>query len=346
MAAAKQVKVGIAGIGFMGVTHYGAFQKISGATVAAIADNDPQKRAGDWTGIRGNFGSGGGKVDLSKIRVYESYQEMAEDPDIDLIDLCLPTPLHKKAAIHCLKAGKHVLVEKPIALCLEDASAMIKASKKADRHLFVGHVLRYFPEYRFLKSVHEDGRYGKLLAAHFRRIIAKPSWSGGQNWFSDPKKTGGATLDLHIHDADFILHLLGEPRSVESHGVPAGHGMFDYLTNQYDFGKNGPIISCEGGWIATAALPFEQSYDAYFEQATIFFNSSTQPVTIYHPDGKKVKAKLPKEDGFYAELKAIIDPLKKGEKAKELLGTSARRSLALCLAEQESAKSGKPVKIR
>ncbi|MCA9425680.1 MAG: Gfo/Idh/MocA family oxidoreductase [Candidatus Omnitrophica bacterium] len=345
MAATKQVRVGIAGIGFMGVTHYGAFGKIPGAKVVAIADNDPKKQAGDWTGIRGNFGSGGGKVDLTNTKVFESYQEMAKDPDIDLIDLCLPTPLHKKAAVHCLKAGKHVLVEKPIALNLEDASSMIKASKKSGSHLFVGHVLRFFPEYRFLKKVYDEGKYGKLLAAHFRRMIAKPNWSGGENWFSDPKKTGGATLDLHIHDADFILHLLGEPKSVESRGVPAGHGMFDYLTNQYHYGKKGPIVSCEGGWIATAALPFEQSYEVYFEEASIFFNSSTQPVTIYKPDGKKEKARLPKEDGFYAELKAIIDPLKKGEEPQDLLGTSARRSLALCLAEQKSAKTGKPVKL-
>ena len=346
MAARKQVRVGIAGIGFMGVTHYGAFQTIPGATVAAIADNDPKKRAGDWTGIRGNFGSGGGQVDLSSLQVYESYQEMAQDPNIDLIDLCLPTPLHKKAAIHCLRAGKHVLVEKPIALNEKDAAAMIKASKKAKRSLFVGHVLRYFPEYRYLKRVYDDGRFGKLMAAHFRRIIAKPTWSGGENWFSDPKKTGGATLDLHIHDADFILHLLGQPKAVESRGVPAGHGMFDYLTNQYDYGKKGPVVSCEGGWIATEALPFEQSYEAYFEKATLFFNSNTQPVTIFKPDGKKMKARLSKEDGFCAELKAIIDPLRKGEKPRELLGTSARKSLSLCLAEQQSAKTGKPVKIR
>ncbi len=346
MAARKEVKVGIAGIGFMGVTHYGAYNQIPGARVAAIAESDPQRRAGDWTGIRGNFGGGGGKVDLSNINTYENYQEMAQDPDIDLIDLCLPTPLHKKAAIHCLKAGKHVLVEKPIALNIKDATAMIQASKKAKRNLYVGHVLRYFPEYRYLKTVYDDGRFGKLMAAHFRRIIAKPDWSGGSNWFSDPKKTGGATLDLHIHDADFILHLLGQPKSVESHGVPAGHGMFDYLTNQYNYGKKGPIISCEGGWIATAALPFEQSYEAYFEKATIFFNSSNQPVTIYKPDGKKAKARLSKEDGFFAELKAIVTPLRRGEKPKELLGTSARKALALCLAEQKSAKTGKSVKIR
>lgn len=345
MAGGKNVRVGIAGIGFMGVTHYGAFNKIPGATVAAIADNDPKKRAGDWTGIRGNFGSGGGKVDLKNIKVFDGYEAMAADPDIDLIDLCLPTPLHKSAAVHCLSAGKHVLVEKPIALTLKDADAMIQASDKAKRSLFVGHVLRYFPEYRFLKSVYDEGKYGKLLAAHFRRMIAKPSWSGGQNWFSDPKKTGGATLDLHIHDADFILHLLGRPKSVASQGVPAGHGMFDYLTNVYDYGKKGPTVSCQGGWIATAALPFEQSYEAYFEGATIFFNSSTQPVTLLLPNGKKQAAKLPKEDGFYAELKAIIDPLKNGEKPRNLLGSSAKRALELCLAEQESAKSGKPVKL-
>ena len=145
MVTKKTLQVGIAGIGFMGVTHYGAINSLKGIRVAAIAESDPVKRTGDWSGVRGNFGSGGGKVDLSKIRVYEDYRGMARDPELDLLDLCLPTPLHAKAAIYCLEHGKHVLCEKPIALTLKDADAMLAAAKSAGRHLFVGQVLRYFP---------------------------------------------------------------------------------------------------------------------------------------------------------------------------------------------------------
>lgn len=345
MARSRQVRVGLAGLGFMGVTHYQAYKKVPGVKVVAVADEDPARRAGDWTKVGGNFGSGGGMEDLSGVRAYETLEAMCEDPEIDLIDACLPTPFHKDAAIKGLKAGKHVLTEKPITLHLKDADKMLRAAKKAKRHLFTGQVLRYFPEYRFLKAAHEDGRYGKLLAARFRRIITKPNWAP-DSWYRDPKKTGGAALDLHIHDADFIIHLLGSPKAVTSTGVPEGKGSYGYLANQYDFGKNGPVITSEGGWIAAAALPFEQSFEAYFEQGTVLYNSSNCPLIVMQADGKKVKPKLAKEDGFVAELKAVTAPLKKGEKPKELLAESARNSLALCMAEQESAKTGKRVKLR
>ncbi len=345
MVTKKNLQVGIAGIGFMGVTHYNAIKTIKGLQVAAIAESDPVKRTGDWSGVRGNFGSGGGKVDVSKMRVYEDYRAMAQDPGLDLLDLCLPTPLHAKAAIYCLEHGKHVLCEKPIALNLKDADTMLAAAKANGRHLFIGQVLRYFPQYRYIKQVYESGQFGKLQAARFRRIISRPDWqAAGGNWFADPKKSGGAIIDLHIHDADFVTYLLGKPRTVSSLGVPSTGGAFDYVVNQYDYGKNGPVITTEGGWIATAGLTFEQSYEVYFEKGTVVFNSSNCPVTLYQPNGKKVDVKLPKEDGFVAEWKAILKPLLAGVEPTELLGSSARESLALCLKEQESARTGKAVK--
>lgn len=345
MSTQSNLQVGIAGIGFMGVTHFGAIKTIKGIRVAAIAEADPIRRTGDWSGVRGNFGSGGGQVDLSKIRVYKDFRDMARDPELDLVDLCLPTPLHAKAAIYCLEQGKHVLCEKPIALNLKDADAMLAAARAAGRHLFVGQVLRYFPQYRYLKQACESGKFGKLIAARFRRIISRPDWqAAGGNWFADPKKSGGAIIDLHIHDADFVIHLLGKPKAVTSLGVPAKNAS-DYVVNQYDFGKEGPVVTSEGGWIATAGLLFEQSYEAYFEKGTVVFNSNHCPVTLYQPNGKKVEVKLPTEDGFVAEWKAIAKPLLAGENPTELLGQSARESLALCLAEQESSRTGKKVKV-
>lgn len=346
MAEKNEIRVGIAGIGFMGVTHFNAFKKVKGARVVAIAETDDKKRTGDWSDVRGNFGSGGGIVDLSKYKVFARFESMVADPDIDLIDICLPTPFHTKMTVYALQAGKNVLVEKPISTNLRDADLMIGAARKARRHLFVGQVLRYFPEYRYLKSLASSGKYGKLLAAHFRRIIAMPDWgTAGKSWFADTKKSGGAGVDLHIHDVDYVMHLLGKPKSVSATGVPGTNGTWDYLAAQYSFGKGGPAISSEGGWIAAKGLPFEQSYEAYFEKASVLFNSSHGPLTLVDSKGNKTQPKLPTQDGFVAELSAIINPLLSGEEPKELLGVGGRNALALCLAEQASAKSGKPVKV-
>ena len=345
MARSKKVRVGIVGLGFMGVTHYNAYQKVPGVQVVALAEEDPVRRSGDWRNVGGNFGGGAGKVNLEGIRAYETYEELADDEGIDLIDVCLPTPFHRKTVTCGLKAGKHVITEKPLALSLEEADKMLKAAKKAGKHLFVAQVLRYFPEYRYLKKVYEEETFGKLIAAHFTRIIAKPDWAP-DSWYNDPKKTGGAALDLHIHDADFVIHLLGRPKAVQSRGVADKMGTFDYLTNQYSFGRKGPVVTSEGGTIATAALPFEQSFAAFFEEGTIFYSSSNCPLTVYKADKKKMRPALSKEDGFVAELKAATRPLRTGEEPTELLASSARASMALCFAEQESARTGKRIKLR
>ena len=85
------VNIGIVGIGFMGMTHYKAIAQVQGGQVAAIVSRDPKKRAGDWRDIQGNFGDGGGEQDLSGIRCYETLDELLADPEIDLVDICLPT---------------------------------------------------------------------------------------------------------------------------------------------------------------------------------------------------------------------------------------------------------------
>ncbi len=143
------LRVGIAGIGFMGMIHYLAYQKVRNAKVAAICTRDAKKLAGDWRGIQGNFGPPGAQMELKGVRKYQRFEDLLADPDIDMVDLCLPPGEHAKAAIAALKAGKHVLCEKPITLNVVDAKKMLAAAKAADRQLLVAHVLPYFAEYTF-----------------------------------------------------------------------------------------------------------------------------------------------------------------------------------------------------
>src|SRR5689334_9691660 len=118
------VNVGIIGIGFMGVTHFKALQQVKGAKVSAICTRNPRKLSGDWSDIKGNFGDIGGVQDLSKVARYQEIEELLADETVDLVSVCLPTHLHREVTIAALEAGKHVLVEKPIALTLRDADAM------------------------------------------------------------------------------------------------------------------------------------------------------------------------------------------------------------------------------
>src|SRR5947208_1574707 len=134
------IRIGIAGVGFMGMIHYLGAQKLHGARVTALCSRDRQKLAGDWTGIRGNFGPPGTHMDLSHLKRYENLDDLLRDPDVDLVDVCTPTHLHARMAVAALNAGKHVLVEKAIALTTADADAMVAAARRANRLLMVAHV--------------------------------------------------------------------------------------------------------------------------------------------------------------------------------------------------------------
>ena len=339
------VRIGIVGIGFMGVTHYRAVKEVEGAEVVAICTRSPKKLHGDWTDVRGNFGEAGGVEDVSHLRRYDKISDILNDPEIDLIDICLPTSLHYETTISAFEASKHVLLEKPIALNLKHADAMVEAAKKADRFFMVGQVLRFFPEFAFLKEAIEGRKYGALLGAHFKRIISKPTWSE-ENWFADPARSGGAVIDLHIHDADFIQYILGMPDRVFSSGVVSPDGYVDHLATQYLYGERNLCITAEGGWMAMPGLLFEHGFDVYFETATLQYNSLWEvPLTVFPADGEKTHPELPAQDGFVAEIQYGVDCIRENREPEVISGASARNSLLLCLKESQSAKSRRTVRI-
>ena len=205
------IKVGIIGIGFMGVTHFKALQQVKEARVGAISTRDAKRLSGDWRSIQGNFGDAGGVQDLSSVMAYPDWTDLLADDKIDLVNICLPTHLHREVTLAALAAGKHVLVEKPLALSLKDCDAMIAAARQANRLLMVGQVLRFFPAFAEAHAIISGGQYGALQAAHLKRIITAPAWAKDDH-FTDAAKSGGPAIDLHIHDTDFVHYLAGVPQ--------------------------------------------------------------------------------------------------------------------------------------
>jgi predicted dehydrogenase len=346
------VRIGIVGIGFMGMIHYLAARRVEGAQVVALCSRDKKKLAGDWTSIQGNFGPRGTQMDLSGISLYEDFAAMLADPQIDLVDLCVPNDLHGRMATQALKAGKPVLVEKPIALTIEEADAMVAAAHEAGKPLMVAQVLPFLPEFAFALEAVESGRYGALRAAHFTRVISKPDWSSE---IADASRSGGPAIDLHIHDTHFISLLCGVPRAVHSRGV-VENGAVVHLTTQYLYDRPDLAISCVSGALSQSGRPFTHGFELYLDRATIAFEFANlagqghvaMPLTVILPDGSIERPELgagDPVDGFVRELTVAAEAVAAGCTAPRLAGDLARQALSLCLAEIDSVRTGQIIEL-
>ncbi len=339
------VRIGIIGIGFMGRIHFLAAQRLSEAKVTAICTRDAAKRAGDWSKTRGNFGPEPGQVDLAGVKTYAKLEELLADKDIDLIDVCTVTDQHATIAIQALKAGKHVLVEKAIALSPQDADTMVSAAKQVGKLLMVAHVLPFFPEFKFAAETIRSGKYGKVLAAHFKRVIAKPDWSADM---ADAAKTGGPAVDLHIHDTHFIGLVCGVPKQVFSVGTVEGDAV-TYLTTSYLYGPGGPAVTCSSGALSMKGRPFVHGYEIFLERSTLIYDSGGTPLTLFTADGQSSQPALAGGGdalaAFADELQAAGSGVTSGKEPDLLSGKLARDALVLCHRECESVKLGKAVAV-
>src|SRR5579862_9536240 len=126
------MRIGVLGLGFMGSTHLKAIQSLPGVELAAVYSADQTKLAGDLTAIQGNLGGPGEKFDFSAVRQYREIEALLADPSVDAVDICLPTDMHASVAIEAVRAGKHVLVEKPMALDGASAGEMIAEARRHD----------------------------------------------------------------------------------------------------------------------------------------------------------------------------------------------------------------------
>ena len=144
----KTVKIGLIGFGFMGTTHWGVYKGLKGAKVTALADVDPAKRKGDISKVVGNIGGGDNSkpIDLSGVTVYEDAMKLICEADVDIVDICVPTPYHADLAVAALRAGKHVFCEKPLCRTAEEVAKIVAAAKKAKGFFNVGLCVRAWPE--------------------------------------------------------------------------------------------------------------------------------------------------------------------------------------------------------
>jgi len=339
------INVGIAGLGFMGKMHIGVYSGNSKAKIVALSDVNAKKLKGDWSGVEGNIGgSGAGKVDLTGVKVYEDTESLIKDENVRLVDITLPTYMHAKYVCMALSEGKDVLCEKPIALTLKDADRILEAAARSKGKLMIAHCIRFWPEYEILKKYIQSNKYGRVYSASFGRFSPTPLW-GWKNWQQAGRYSGGAGIDLHIHDADLINWCFGMPRGVCSAGITKTSGAVDHIATIYQYNNKIQVLA-EGGWAYHSSFPFEMSYRVIFEKATVEYNCARQPALKVHSrSGRTITPKVPAGDGYGREIDYFLDCLRKGMKPKTVTPKDARNSLKIVLAEVESVRKGKPVRV-
>jgi predicted dehydrogenase len=276
----------------MGGMHVKALQDTAGAKLAAVCSDVPQQLTGDLSATQGNLGGPPLRFDFSGVKKYSRVPDVLADPEIDAVDICLPTWLHEEMAVDALRAGKHVLVEKPMALNAAAGRRMAAAARESGRTLMCAQVLRFMAPYLALRDAMTG--LGKVQAASFARRCAEPAWGG---WLKDPAKSGGAIFDLLIHDVDACLWLFGCPQAV------ASTGFANWLAGQLYY--DGFTVGIEGGWQSSPAYPFCMEYRVTGERGTVEFSSAGRPPALFAET--EVPLELTDVDGYAAEIAYFVE---------------------------------------
>ena len=253
------IKAAILGAGFISDFHIQAYQREPGVKLCAVCDRDRERADA--------------AAERYACRAYADVQDLLDAERPDVVSVCLPTWLHPEATVAALRAGAHVLCEKPMALTLDDCQAMAGAARSSGRMLMVGQVLRWWPEYAAIRA--QVLRLGPPRYIRARRL--QHASRGG--WFMDPRRGGGALFDLLVHDLDFVCSLSpAKPKVLATHGRKGAEGSWRRISASLAL-ANGGFADLEACNCMPAGYPFTASFHAAWDQAALDYTFRA-PVNI------------------------------------------------------------------
>ena len=338
------------GLGFMGATHVTAYQAAATAgvpcTLTAVCDQDPARRAGRLSTVPGNVPTGTDEraFDPAVTQAYESADALFADPNVDLVSICTPTPSHVPLATAALRAGKHVVVEKPVGLEPGPIAELARVAKEARRLCMPAMCMRFWPQWAWLKEQVDAQAFGPLLGLSLTRMSAVPHWAPA--FFLDGSKSGGALIDLHLHDADYLYHLFGMPTEVTSAGFPGPSKRVDRIMTVYRYASaTAPrLVTAESSWEATG-FAFRMRFVATFRDATVDFDISRPEPMVVCRDGNATPVTVAALTGYDLELRAALRAVASGDHAGLPTLEDAAAVTRVLLAEERSALEGRPVAL-
>jgi UDP-N-acetylglucosamine 3-dehydrogenase len=325
------MKIVIVGCGTMGETHAHNLQLMPNVQLAGVFDVnvDVARR------VAVRFGTTG----------YTSFDQMMEETDPDLVCVVVNTTLHKEYVLKAAEYGKHIFCEKPMALNLPDAEEMISFCETKGVKLFIGHVLRFFPNYTDIKTRIDAGEIGNVGVVHTKRVGSHPGKA--KAWYNNLQISGGVIMDLMIHDIDYLRWTLGEVKSVYT--LNYRNDEIDYALVTLRF-ENKAIANLEACWGYPDSFNFAIEFAG--DQGVIRFDSNdTQSLIIRKRDVENITTNvvaIPQSpslhDPYYFEMGHFIHCI---QEDKEPLITSrdAYKSLEIAHAAIQSALTGLPVHL-
>lgn len=339
-------KVVIVGFGFMGSMHAQVYHRLPNARLVGVIDYPVDK-------VESRLAELGFDVP-----VFESWEAAVSKIEFDVVDVCTPTELHLEYAKRAAETGKALFCEKPLAIDEKTAQEIVSIASEAGIIAQVGHCIRYWPEYVALRNYIKSGKGGRLLSLTLQRRtggVLKPG-----SWLNEEERSGGAAMDLHIHDTDYVLSLFGTPTAVDSRCTFDAAGP-SHIWTRYIYPDN-IVVEAEGGWNYPDKWGFQMAFQAVFENAAIEYDSSKQPTfTIVEGNGERQAMEIEKPQtgesklelgnisdlgGYYNELASFIDCVETGKAVTQATLEQGAESVAVVRAEVKSARLGKPVDIR
>ena len=340
VSSGGEICVGVIGLGFMGRTHVAAYQEAQAAglpcRLVAVADPNADRRDGRGEGA-GNIATGAQAeriFDPAEVTGYADWQDLLADDRVGLISICTPTPTHVDLGLAAIATGKHVLIEKPLALTSADAQRVANAARTSKAIVMPAMCIRFWPAYAWLKRAIDSGEYGSVRSATFHRLGSTPAWA---DFYADPTRSGGALVDLHIHDTDVIRHCFGSPNAVVSEGSS------NHLTTMYRYDDGPEMVIAEGGWGHDPGFGFRMRFVVCFEHATAEFDLGRDPQLMLSNEGQSAAVEVEPITGYDAEIRHLIRCIAEGRPDAGVSCDDAAESLALLEAERESLETGGPV---
>lgn len=338
----KSLNFAIIGCGRVAPRHASAIEELDGSKLIAVCDviDSRANRMGkDYTA-----------------EIHSDYSTVLKRKDIHVVNICTPSGLHAQMAIDAMKSKKHVVVEKPMALSLQDADRMIETSRVEGVKLCVVLQNRFNPPMQDMRRVVDTGKLGRLLLGNATVRWYRPQEYYDDSWHGTLSMDGGALMNQSIHHIDALQWLMGDVESVFAFSATLAHRMEAEDTGVAVLRfRNGALGSIEGSTI-TYPENIEGSVSLFGERGSVKVGGTALNRKIFW----KIKSEIEHEREIltaekldppsvygYSHKTVIADMVEaiRMDRKPSTNGTEARKSLAIVLAFYESVRKGEPINM-